>query len=113
MVAPRVCFCDAAGYGKTQSFRFTFFVFKLACTQSFCGLKSVFSFSHAINLLSNLPVQCLDALIDVPVQGGLEKYGGKNLDVVQVLLDFMEKRIDKVVHPRETHLDVVNYFFVE
>ncbi|KAI7802232.1 synembryn-B [Triplophysa rosa] len=51
--------------------------------------------SHAINLLSNLPVQCLDVLIDVPVQGGLEKYGGKNLDVVQVLLDFMERRIDK------------------
>lgn len=51
--------------------------------------------SHAINLLSNLPVQCLDVLIDVPVQGGLEKYGGKNMDAVQVLLDFMEKRIDK------------------
>ncbi|XP_051952717.1 synembryn-B [Xyrauchen texanus] len=51
--------------------------------------------SHAINLLSNLPVQCLDVLIDVPVQGGLEKYGGKNMDVVQLLLDFMERRIDK------------------
>ncbi|XP_044049878.1 synembryn-B isoform X2 [Siniperca chuatsi] len=51
--------------------------------------------SHAINLLNNLPVSCLDKLIDVPVQGGLEKYGGKNMDAVQVLLDFMEKRIDK------------------
>ncbi|KAK1785112.1 hypothetical protein P4O66_018207, partial [Electrophorus voltai] len=51
--------------------------------------------SHAINLLSNLPMSCLDALIHVPVQGGLEKYGGKNMDAVQVLVDFMEKRIDK------------------
>lgn len=39
---------------------------------------------------------CLDVLIDVPVQGGEEKYGGKNMDVIQKLLDFMEKRIDKV-----------------
>ncbi|KAM7414353.1 hypothetical protein PAMA_019256 [Pampus argenteus] len=51
--------------------------------------------SHAINLLNNLPVYCLDVLIDVPVQGGQENYSGKNMDVVQVLIDFMEKRIDK------------------
>ncbi|KAA8590258.1 hypothetical protein FQN60_014192 [Etheostoma spectabile] len=50
---------------------------------------------HAINLLNNLPVSCLDVLIDVPVQGGLEIYGGKNMDIVQMLIDFMEKRIDK------------------
>lgn len=56
----------------------------------------VFVFSHAVNLLNNLPVPCLDVLIDVPVQGGQEKYGGKNMDVIQKLLDFMEKRIDKV-----------------
>nr|XP_057932674.1 synembryn-B isoform X2 [Doryrhamphus excisus] len=51
--------------------------------------------SHAVNLLNNLPVSCLDVLIDLPVQGGLEAYGGKNMDAIQVLLDFMEKRIDK------------------
>ncbi|XP_035520854.1 synembryn-B isoform X1 [Morone saxatilis] len=51
--------------------------------------------SHAVNLLNNLPVSCLDVLIDVPVQGGEEQYGGKNMDAVQMLLDFMEKRIDK------------------
>ncbi|KAJ8002946.1 hypothetical protein DPEC_G00164240 [Dallia pectoralis] len=51
--------------------------------------------SHAINLLSNLPVSCLDVLIDLPVQGGQEEYNGKNMEIVQVLLDFMEKRIDK------------------
>lgn len=52
--------------------------------------------SHAVNLLNNLPVSYLDVLIDVPVQGGQEKYAGKNMDAIEVLLDFMEKRIDKV-----------------
>lgn len=52
--------------------------------------------SHAVNLLSNLPPAYLDVLIDVPVQGGLEKYDGKNMDSIQVLLEFLEKRIDKV-----------------
>ncbi|XP_051917538.1 synembryn-B [Hippocampus zosterae] len=51
--------------------------------------------SHAVNLLNNLPVSCLDVLIDLPIRGGLEEYGGKNMDAIQVLLDFMEKRIDK------------------
>ncbi|XP_034032660.1 synembryn-B isoform X2 [Thalassophryne amazonica] len=51
--------------------------------------------SHAVNLLNNLPVSSLDVLINVPVHGGLEKYNGKNMDAIQRLLDFMEKRIDK------------------
>ncbi|XP_062402905.1 synembryn-B isoform X2 [Sardina pilchardus] len=51
--------------------------------------------SHAINLLSNIPSSCLDVLIDVPTQPGPEEYGGKNLAVIQVLLDFMEKRVDR------------------
>ena len=49
-----------------------------------------------MNLLSNLPATCLDVLMDVPVQGGQEKYEGKNMDAIQVLLEFLEKRIDKV-----------------
>ncbi|CAG03411.1 unnamed protein product, partial [Tetraodon nigroviridis] len=51
--------------------------------------------SHAVNLLTNLPVPCLDVLIHLPVQGGQEKYGGENMEAVQKLLDFMERRIDK------------------
>ncbi|XP_051580577.1 synembryn-B-like [Myxocyprinus asiaticus] len=64
--------------------------------------------SNAINLLSNLPAQCLDVLIDVPVQGGLEKYGGKNMDVVQLLLDFMERRIDKGSNYKEGLMPVLS-----
>ncbi|MGH0120847.1 UNVERIFIED_CONTAM: hypothetical protein FKN15_069673 [Acipenser sinensis] len=51
--------------------------------------------SHAINLLSNIPVLFLDVMITVQSQGGNEEYSGKNMDVIQVLLDFMVKRIDK------------------
>lgn len=57
--------------------------------------------SHAVNLLNNLPVPCLDVLIDLPVQGGSDSYNGKNLEVVQVLLDFMEKRIDRCSNYKE------------
>lgn len=42
---------------------------------------------------------CLDVLIHLPVQGGQEKYGGENMEAVQKLLDFMERRIDKVRTP--------------
>ncbi|XP_036376376.1 synembryn-B [Megalops cyprinoides] len=56
--------------------------------------------SHAINLLSNMPGCCLDVLIDVPPRGGPE-WGGKNMEAVQVLLDFMEKRIDKGTNYKE------------
>lgn len=58
------------------------------------------SFSNAINLLSNIPVSCLDVLISPSTQENTEetdiKYNGMNMDAVQVLLKFMEKRIDKV-----------------
>lgn len=51
--------------------------------------------SHAINLLSNIPVSCLDVLISVPSEAGSKEHSGKNMEAVQILLDFMEKRIDK------------------
>ncbi|XP_066561508.1 chaperone Ric-8B isoform X2 [Amia ocellicauda] len=57
--------------------------------------------SHAINLLSNIPVSCLDVLICVQSQGGLEEFNGKNMDAIEVLLDFMEKRIDKASNYKE------------
>lgn len=58
------------------------------------------SFSNAINLLSNVPVSCLDVLISPSTQEEARetdvKYNGMNMDAIQVLLKFMEKRIDKV-----------------
>lgn len=79
-------------------------------------------FSNAVNLLSNVPVSCLDVLIcpltheettheattlgELPSDKTTEKetvlknssmvYNGMNMEAVHVLLNFMEKRIDKV-----------------
>lgn len=79
-------------------------------------------FSNAVNLLSNVPVSCLDVLIcpltheetaqeaatldELPSDKTPEKdpalksstmvYNGMNMEAIHVLLSFMEKRIDKV-----------------
>lgn len=78
--------------------------------------------SNAVNLLSNVPVSCLDVLIcplthedtapeattldELPNDKTAEKeavlknntmvYNGMNMEAIHVLLNFMEKRIDKV-----------------
>nr|XP_014340978.1 PREDICTED: synembryn-B isoform X2 [Latimeria chalumnae] len=51
--------------------------------------------SHSINLLSNVPASCLDVMMSTKFQTGSIEYNGKNMDTIQVLLEFMEKRIDK------------------
>ncbi|GLD60252.1 synembryn-B [Lates japonicus] len=87
---------DAGGEEDDHQFRLIAAILRhLLMLKTETEVKTEEAHSHAVNLLNNLPVSCLDVLIDVPVQGGLEKYGGKNMDAVQVLLDFMEKRIDK------------------
>ncbi|XP_036862982.1 chaperone Ric-8B isoform X3 [Manis javanica] len=81
--------------------------------------------SNAVNLLSNVPVSCLDVLIcpltheetaqeattldELPSDKTAEKatvlknntmvYNGMNMEAIHVLLSFMEKRIDKVLPP--------------
>ncbi|KAF4799161.1 Synembryn-B [Turdus rufiventris] len=58
--------------------------------------------SNAINLLSNVPVSCLDVLINPSSQEETDiKYNGMNMGAIQILLDFMEKRIDKGSSYRE------------
>ncbi|KAK7880151.1 hypothetical protein WMY93_033185 [Mugilogobius chulae] len=70
-------------------------------------LRLLFLLSSCCDLLNNLPVSCLDVLVDLPVQGGSENYNGKNLDAVQVLLDFMEKRIDRSSNYKEGLIPVL------
>lgn len=86
----------------------------------YCIFKLLFS--NAVNLLSNVPVSCLDVLIcpltheetaqeattldEMPNDKTDEKetilknntmvYNGMNMEAIHVLLNFMEKRIDKV-----------------
>lgn len=49
-----------------------------------------------MNLLGNLPLPCLDVLLMPKVQQGSIEYMGVNMDAVNMLLKFMEKRLDRV-----------------
>ncbi|KYO36424.1 synembryn-B [Alligator mississippiensis] len=65
--------------------------------------------SNAVNLLSNVPVSCLDVLISPSSEEETNlKYNGMNMDAIQVLLDFMEKRIDKGTSYRESLTPVLS-----
>ncbi|KAF7643676.1 hypothetical protein LDENG_00235420, partial [Lucifuga dentata] len=51
--------------------------------------------SHTVNLLVNLPLPCLDVLLMPKVQHGSIEHMGVNMDAVSMLLEFMEKRLDR------------------
>lgn len=74
----------------------------MQCQQPLCGtllkcdLVSVPLHSHTVNLLGNLPLPCLDVLLIPKVQQGSIEYMGVNMDTVNMLLEFMEKRLDRV-----------------
>lgn len=57
---------------------------------------TVSSSSHAVNLLGNLPLPCLDVLLMPKVHHGCVEYMGVNMDAVNMLLEFVEKRLDRV-----------------
>lgn len=52
--------------------------------------------SHVVHLLGNLPLPCLDVLLMPKVQQGSIEYMGVNMDAVNMLLEYMEKRLDGV-----------------
>lgn len=60
--------------------------------------------SHTVNLLGNLPLPCLDVLLTPKVQQGSIEYMGVNMDAVSMLLEFMEKRLDRGNKLKETLL---------
>ncbi|XP_034541815.1 synembryn-A [Notolabrus celidotus] len=64
--------------------------------------------SHTVNLLGNLPLPCLDVLLVPKVQQGSIEYMGVNMDAVNMLMDFMEKRLDRGNKLRETLLPSLN-----
>lgn len=57
--------------------------------------------SHTINLLNNIPVSSLDLLFSPSIECGTIDYNGKKMDAVEVLLAFMEKRIDRGTNLKE------------
>lgn len=60
--------------------------------------------SHTINLLGNLPLPCLDVLLIPKVQPNSVEYMGVNMDAVNMLLEFMERRVDQRHKLKETTL---------
>ncbi|XP_055011857.1 synembryn-A [Boleophthalmus pectinirostris] len=64
--------------------------------------------SHTINLLGNLPLPCLDVLLMPKVQPNSIEYMGVNMDAVHMLLEFMEKRVDRGHKLKETLIPSLN-----
>ncbi|XP_031420179.1 synembryn-A isoform X2 [Clupea harengus] len=64
--------------------------------------------SHTCNLLGNLPLPCLDVLILPKVQPCSVEYTGVNMDAVNMLLDLMEKRLDRGKKLKESLLPSLN-----
>ncbi|KAM6973155.1 chaperone Ric-8A [Aplochiton taeniatus] len=64
--------------------------------------------SHTVNLLGNLPLPCLDVLLMPKVQQGSLEYMGVNMDAVNMLMGFMEKRLDRGNKVKETLLPSLN-----
>ncbi|ELK26877.1 Synembryn-A [Myotis davidii] len=54
---------------------------------------------HAVNLLGNLPVKCLDVLLALEPRKGSLEFLGVNMDVMGALLSFLEKRLHQVGGP--------------
>uniref|UniRef100_A0A8C2PRJ3 Synembryn n=1 Tax=Cyprinus carpio TaxID=7962 RepID=A0A8C2PRJ3_CYPCA len=63
---------------------------------------------HTVNVLSALPLQCLDALLSARLTEGSKESGGVNMDYVHTLLLFMEKRLDRGHKLKEKLAPVLN-----
>lgn len=55
--------------------------------------------SHTVNLLGNLPLKCLDVLLALELHEGSLEFMGVNMDVINALLTFLEKRLHQVGGP--------------
>lgn len=63
---------------------------------------------HTVNLLSALPLQCLDVLLQAPLAPGSEQLNGVNMDCVQNLLLFMERRLEQGEKVKEKLTPIIN-----
>ncbi|XP_072549140.1 chaperone Ric-8A [Salminus brasiliensis] len=63
---------------------------------------------HTVNLLSALPLQCLDVLLSVRLSEGSKESSGVNMDCVHSLLMFMEKRLNRGQKLKEKLTPVLN-----
>ncbi|XP_029382887.1 synembryn-A-like isoform X2 [Echeneis naucrates] len=63
---------------------------------------------HTVNLLSALPLQCLDVLLTGPVELDSEQCQGVNMDCVRTLLTFMERRLESGEKVKEKLTPILN-----
>ncbi|XP_045925382.1 synembryn-A [Micropterus dolomieu] len=63
---------------------------------------------HTVNLLSALPLQCLDVLLRVPLEPDSQQYQGVNMDCVHALVLFMERRLDSGDKIKEKLTPILN-----
>ncbi|XP_028332639.1 synembryn-A [Gouania willdenowi] len=65
---------------------------------------------HTVNLLSALPLQCLDVLLMVPLEQNSEQCEGRrlNMDCVHALLMFMERRLESGDKIKEKLTPILN-----
>ncbi|XP_037373205.1 synembryn-A [Talpa occidentalis] len=63
---------------------------------------------HTVNLLGNLPLNCLDVLLTLEPHEGSLQFLGVNMDVIQVLLGFLEKRLDQTHRLKESVAPVLS-----
>ncbi|XP_061911813.1 synembryn-A isoform X1 [Entelurus aequoreus] len=63
---------------------------------------------HTVNLLTALPLQCLDVLLMVPLEPDSEQCQGVNMDCVHTLLLFMERRLESGDRVKEKLTPILN-----
>lgn len=63
---------------------------------------------HTVNVLSALPLTCLDTLLAVPVNQASHECDGVNMDCVHALLLFMERRLNRSSMLKEKLTPVLN-----
>ncbi|XP_007947503.1 synembryn-A [Orycteropus afer afer] len=63
---------------------------------------------HAVNLLGNLPLECLDVLLAAELHAGSLEFMGVNMDVIHALLGFLERRLDQTPRLKESVAPVLS-----
>ncbi|XP_043959298.1 synembryn-A isoform X2 [Gambusia affinis] len=63
---------------------------------------------HTVNLLTALPLQCLNVLLTVPLQPESKQSLGVNMDCVHTLLTFMERRLEAGARVKEKLTPILN-----
>lgn len=83
-----------------------FFMLEIKHIKQWCSSMLNFKFinSMTVNLLTNVPSDCYEELLtplnedddDIGLENKEAEYDGKNMEAILVLLEFLNRRLDKV-----------------